>query len=77
MLNGLLTSVFAAQVMKRLATDLAYQLRQSSVPPLEFAETIINIAAATKQQPTTAYRTFMTALQLSRTSYQKTDAQAC
>jgi hypothetical protein len=32
------------------------------LPPFEFAETTINMAAATKQQPAMAYRAFMTTL---------------
>jgi hypothetical protein len=42
----------------------------------EFAETITNMAAATKHIPATPYRTLMTILHLGRANYQKTDAQA-
>ena len=76
MLSGSFTSTFATQGVKRLMTDRADQLRHSSLPPLEFAETIINMAAAAKQQPTTAYRTFMTTLQLVEPINKQADAQA-
>jgi len=72
MLRGSFTSTFATQGVKRLITDRADQLRHSCLPPFEFAETVTNIAAATKHIPTTAYRTFMTTLQLGRADYQAT-----
>jgi hypothetical protein len=66
MLRGSFTSTFATQGVNKLITDRADQLRQSSLLPWEFAETIINIAAAAKQQPKIAYRTFMIVLLLDR-----------
>jgi hypothetical protein len=68
-LSGSFTSTFAAQGVKRLSTDRADQLRHSSLLSWEFAETIINMAAPTKQQPTTTYRTFMIALLPGRAKY--------
>jgi len=79
MLRGSFTSTLSTHGMKTLTTDRADQLRHSSLPPFEFAETTSNMVAATKQQPTTAYRTFrtfMTALQPGRANFQKSDARS-
>lgn len=62
MLNGSFTWAFATQGMRRLVAERANQLRHSAVPRYEFEEIINNIAAAIKQQPTTAYLTYMIAI---------------
>jgi hypothetical protein len=54
---------------EKFITDRADELRHSCLAPVEFAETITNMAAATKQQPTMAHRTFMIALLLDRAKY--------
>jgi hypothetical protein len=54
-LNGSFTWAFVAHGMKRLVIDRADSLLHSSAPRYEFDETNIKIAAATMQQPTTAY----------------------
>ena len=69
MLRGSFTSTRSIHGMKILVTYRADQLRHSPLLSLVFAETIINIAAKKKQQPTTAYRTFMTTLQLGRINH--------
>jgi hypothetical protein len=57
MLNGSLG--LASQGMKRLVTDRAFQFRHSSGPESDFEEITINIAAAIRQEPTTAYLKYM------------------
>jgi len=53
--SGSSTVLFNTQSMRRFVTDLADQFRHSPVFGFEFADTTINIAATTKQNPTTAY----------------------
>ena len=77
MLNGSFISAFATQGVNRLVTDLADQLRHSSLPPYEWLEMTNNIIVATKQDPTAAYLRYIAPLQPDSIQRQKqADAQA-